>query len=89
MNEITNATYYETLVFRSASVTLNSNMGGRNLLERLREGVVLGDGSYAMTLEKRGYVTCGPFTPEAVLQNPEAGKLPGNVLSYGRDVSQF
>ena len=70
-------------------MSFNSNMGGKTLLERLREGVVLGDGSYAMTLERRGYVTCGPFTPEAVLQNPEAGKLPGNVSLYMRDVSQL
>ena len=64
-------------------------MGGKNLLDRLKEGVVLGDGSYAMTLERRGYVTCGPFTPEVVLQNPEAGKLPENVSLFARDVSQL
>jgi betaine-homocysteine S-methyltransferase len=42
------------------------------LLERLREGVVLGDGGYLLELEKRGYVQAGPFTPEVVLDNPEA-----------------
>ena len=42
------------------------------LLERLARGVVLGDGGYLLELEKRGYVQAGPFTPEAVLDHPEA-----------------
>merc|ERR1712106_1031349 len=36
------------------------------LLGRLASGeVILGDGSYIMTLEKRGYATAGMWTPEA------------------------
>ena len=27
-----------------------------------------------LALEKRGYVKMGPSTPEAVIENPEAGK---------------
>jgi betaine-homocysteine S-methyltransferase len=42
------------------------------ILERLREGVVLGDGGYVLELEKRGYVLAGPFTPEATVEHPEA-----------------
>ncbi len=42
------------------------------LLERLEHGVVLGDGGYLLELEKRGYVQAGPFTPECVLEHPEA-----------------
>jgi betaine-homocysteine S-methyltransferase len=42
------------------------------ILERLREGVVLGDGGYVLELEKRGYVQAGPFTPECTVTNPEA-----------------
>ncbi|HII41342.1 MAG TPA: hypothetical protein HA326_09030 [Thermoplasmata archaeon] len=42
------------------------------LLERLDHGVVLGDGGYLLELEKRGYVQAGPFTPECVLDHPEA-----------------
>ncbi len=42
------------------------------LLERLGKGVVLGDGGYLLELEKRGYVQAGPFTPECVLDHPEA-----------------
>ncbi|XP_038066777.1 betaine--homocysteine S-methyltransferase 1-like [Patiria miniata] len=44
----------------------------RNLLKLLEEGVVIGDGSYVVCLEKRGYVTAGTWTPEAVVKYPEA-----------------
>lgn len=44
----------------------------KGLLERLAEGVVLGDGGYLLELEKRGYVRGGPFTPEVSLTHPEA-----------------
>ena len=42
------------------------------LLERLGHGVLLGDGGYLLELEKRGYVQAGPFTPECVLDHPDA-----------------
>ena len=32
-----------------------------------------GDGGYVFALEKRGYVKAGPWTPEAVIEHPEAG----------------
>ena len=57
------------------------------LLERLAAGPVIGDGSMILTLEKRGYVKGGPFTPEAVIEYPEAGKLRLNFskrLTSGR-----
>ena len=45
------------------------------LLERLNNGeIVIGDGGFVLALEKRGYVKMGPSTPEAVIENPEAGK---------------
>ena len=44
----------------------------RGILERLSEGVVLGDGGYLLELEKRGRVRAGPFTPEVALNNPES-----------------
>ncbi len=47
-------------------------MAKKGILERLREGVVLGDGGYVLELEKRGYVQAGPFTPECTVENPEA-----------------
>ena len=44
----------------------------KNILERLSEGPVLGDGGYLLELEKRGWVRAGPFTPEVALTRPEA-----------------
>ena len=47
----------------------------RGILERLEaDEVILGDGGFVFALEKRGYVKAGPWTPEAVLEHPEAGK---------------
>jgi len=46
----------------------------KGILERLRDGIVLGDGGYLLELEKRGWVRPGPFTPEVVLRRPEAVK---------------
>ena len=48
-------------------------MEPKGILERLAEGPVIGDGSYVFTLEKRGYVKGGAWTPEAVLEYPDAG----------------
>ncbi len=42
------------------------------ILERLSNGRVLGDGGYLLELEKRGYVQAGPFTPEVVIEHPDA-----------------
>jgi betaine-homocysteine S-methyltransferase len=47
-------------------------MAKKGLLERLKEGPVLGDGGYLLELEKRGRVRAGPFTPEVALENPDA-----------------
>jgi betaine-homocysteine S-methyltransferase len=44
----------------------------KGILEKLREGPVLGDGGYLLELEKRGWVRAGPFTPEVALTHPEA-----------------
>jgi betaine-homocysteine S-methyltransferase len=44
----------------------------KNILQKLKEGPVLGDGGYLLELEKRGWVRAGPFTPEVALTNPEA-----------------
>ena len=32
---------------------------------------MIGDGGFVFALEKRGYVEAGPWTPEAVIENPE------------------
>lgn len=44
----------------------------KGILEKLKDGPVLGDGGYLLELEKRGWVRAGPFTPEVVLTNPDA-----------------
>jgi len=44
----------------------------KGILERLSEGVLLGDGGYLLELEKRGRVRAGPFTPEVAVNNPES-----------------
>ena len=47
-------------------------MAKKGILQRLKEGPVLGDGGYLLELEKRGWVRAGPFTPEVALVYPEA-----------------
>jgi betaine-homocysteine S-methyltransferase len=44
------------------------------ILELLAAGPVVGDGGYLLELEKRGHVQAGPFTPEVVLERPDAVK---------------
>jgi len=44
----------------------------KSILERLKDGPVLGDGGYLLELEKRGWVRAGPFTPEVALLHPDA-----------------
>jgi betaine-homocysteine S-methyltransferase len=54
---------------------MSSNKGEtvkKNILQKLKDGPVLGDGGYLLELEKRGWVRAGPFTPEVALTNPEA-----------------
>lgn len=61
----------------------------KGILERLAEGPVLGDGGYLLELEKRGYVQAGPFTPEVVIDHPEAlEQLHREFLRAGVDVLQ-
>jgi betaine-homocysteine S-methyltransferase len=61
----------------------------KGILERLAEGPVLGDGGYLLELEKRGYVQAGPFTPEVVLEHPEAlEQLHREFLLAGAEVLQ-
>ncbi|XP_072045474.1 betaine--homocysteine S-methyltransferase 1-like [Amphiura filiformis] len=65
-------------------------MLGRSLLDRLADGgVVIGDGSFVFTLEKRGYVSVGSWTPEAAALYPEAVRqLHREYLRAGSDVMQ-
>ncbi|MCZ6697134.1 MAG: homocysteine S-methyltransferase family protein [Acidobacteria bacterium] len=60
-----------------------------SILERLRKGVVLGDGGYLLELERRGVTRAGPFTPEAVLEQPDAVlQLHREFLFAGAEVLQ-
>ena len=47
-------------------------MSGPGLVERLRDGTVLGAEGYVFELERRGYIKAGPYVPEVVLDFPEA-----------------
>jgi betaine-homocysteine S-methyltransferase len=61
----------------------------KGLMERLVEGPVLGDGGYLLELEKRGYVQAGPFTPEVVIEHPEAlAELHREFVAAGAEVLQ-
>ena len=41
------------------------------ILDWLKEDVVLGDGGAIFELERRGYVSAGPFAPEVAIEYPE------------------
>ena len=64
-------------------------MAKQGILERLKQGVVLGDGGYLLELEKRGWVRPGPFTPEVAITHPEAlRELHVEFREAGADVLQ-
>src|ERR1700741_3538425 len=54
------------------AASAGDDMKKKGILERLKEGPVLGDGGYLLELEKRGWVRAGPFTPEVALMYPNA-----------------
>jgi len=61
----------------------------KSILDLLKEGPVVGDGSMCMTLEKRGYCRAGPWTPEAVVLYPDGVRqLLREYLRAGSDVLQ-
>jgi betaine-homocysteine S-methyltransferase len=61
----------------------------KGFLERLSDGIVLGDGGYLLELEKRGYVRAGPFTPEVSITHPDAlGELHREFVRAGAEVIQ-
>ena len=44
------------------------------ILDWLKKDVVLGDGGAIFELERRGYVSAGPYTPEVAIEHPQALK---------------
>jgi len=65
-------------------------MEKKDLLSRLGNGeVILGDGSYVVTLEKRGYVKPGDWTPDAAPEHPKAvEQLAVEFARAGADITQ-
>ena len=62
----------------------------QNILTRLSAGeVIIGDGSYVNTLEKRGYVKAGNYTPESSIEHPGAvEQLAEEYARAGGDITQ-
>src|SRR2546421_13049796 len=61
----------------------------QSILDKLKQGVVLGDGGYLLALEKRGYVQAGPFTPEVTIEHPNALRaLHEEFVHAGAEVMQ-
>ncbi|CAN5912202.1 hypothetical protein BH23ACT11_BH23ACT11_05120 [soil metagenome] len=61
----------------------------KGILERLDDGIVLGDGGYLLELERRGHVQAGPFVPEVSLTRPDAlAELHREFVGAGVDVIQ-
>ncbi len=47
-------------------------MPNTTILEKLGQHPVIGDGGTIFELERRGYISAGPFTPQVVLEHPDA-----------------
>jgi len=59
----------------------------KGILDRLRQGTVLGAEGYVFELERRGYIKAGPYVPEVVLDSPDAVKeLHREFLRAGAEV---
>ncbi len=59
------------------------------ILEKLKNDIVIGDGGALFELERRGYVSAGPFTPEVTLEHPEVVRqLHVDFARAGSDVLQ-
>ena len=57
------------------------------IVERLKDGTMLGAEGYVFELERRGYIKAGPYVPEVVLDYPDAVReLHREFLRAGSDV---
>jgi len=67
-----------------------SKKSRNSLMSRLAAGeVIIGDGSYIYTLERRGYATAGMWTPEAAAEDPRAvEQLAIEFARAGADITQ-
>jgi methionine synthase I (cobalamin-dependent) len=64
-----------------------NNRTTRGILQRLKNGIVMGAEGYVFELERRGYIKAGPYVPEVVLDFPDAVKeLHREFLRSGSEV---
>ena len=69
------------------TVSASRDTEARGLLERLRDGVVLGAEGYLFELERRGRLKAGAYVPEVVLERPDAVReLHREFLDAGAEV---
>lgn len=80
----------DPLIFPLLNISCLTHFQKLTILERLDRGeVIIGDGGFVFQLEKRGYVKAGPWTPEAVIEHPDAVlQLHREFLRAGSDVMQ-
>ena len=61
----------------------------KNLLSRLDEGPVIFAEGYLFAMERRGYLSAGPFVPEVVLEHPDVvSQLHREFIRAGSDIVQ-
>src|SRR3981081_3785318 len=73
----------------SVSGTRTEPLTRLGLLERLRQGPVVGAEGYLFECERRGYLQAGAFVPEVVLDHPEVVRqLHRDFVHAGSDVVQ-
>src|SRR5215210_7294074 len=61
----------------------------QSILDKLKQGIVLGDGGYLLALEARGYGQAGPLTPAVTIEHPNALRaLPEEFVHAGAEVLQ-
>ena len=61
----------------------------KDLLTRLDEGPIMCAEGYLFAMERRGYLSAGPFVPEVVMEHPEVvTQLHREFIRAGSDVVQ-
>ena len=61
----------------------------KDLITRLNEGPIMCAEGYLFAMERRGYLSAGPFVPEVVLEHPEVvSQLHREFIRAGSDVVQ-
>ena len=61
----------------------------KNLLSRLDDGPVIFAEGYLFAMERRGYLSAGPFVPEVVLEHPDVvTQLHREFIRAGSEVVQ-